>query len=373
MTISTPTKQSGSVTFGGGSVAVPIAALDTSKSEIIITYSNDNNSQDQRVFAVPFFPTLGASITSFTIQRDASGSGNETVNWEIRIHGAGVTVQHFNGNHGTGGPTTSVALSTIKLDKTYARYYSEVSINALDELEVSRAKITTTTNCDIITGFTPRSGRFYSLQIVEMDDSAVTVQQVETTWVAETALNSTAFTAVDQTKSFVVSAGMSLTDALGFYANWGMLAIMLDSTKIQMRRDSGVGTGGGVSMHYVVEIDQDGVLVQSETAIGVSSGTATGVSTFGSAVVVAETFIEPASHFGMSESADTNTGKAAFRQSINTTTNTLTRGITTTSSVVVASQVVTIGSAVPPTDDDGRIYPLAVDRIYDKIIPSLYG
>jgi hypothetical protein len=360
MTVATPSGQSGSVTFATGFTVVTIAAINTANSVIKITGRNDNNSQDQRAFAVPYFQTLGASITSFTILRDASGSGNETINWEV-CSSASQSVQHFNGNNSTGSVTTSLLLSSVDTTKTYPIYYSEVTINALDYLEVSTCDITSSTNCDITTGGIPRASRFYSVQIVEIDDPAVTVQKVTTAFTTGTTATPT-ISAVDTTRAFCVSAGFRMTDVLGAYPNWAMLGTIGSSTSLDLRRNSGTN-GAGTAIHYAVEIDQDGVLVQSETSIAFGSGALTATSTFGTAIVLAESFnVAPTHLYGWATTAGVSARSNMFSYAYTTTTMTMTRGLAGATSGEIASQIVSIGSSTPPSTPADKHYFRRFDR-----------
>lgn len=370
MTIPTPTIQRGTVVAAGANATVAITAVDASKSILMMTCSNDNNGQDQRVFSTVRFTTPGATSTELTLSRDASGSGNITWNWEIYTFASGVFVQHFTAN-APGVVTTNVPIPIdVNLAKSFPIIHLEWNNNASPWTEHLRCDLNAVDSFALICGTTLNTGKRYTVQIVEMDDPAVTVAKYSHTWTTEN-VATPAITSIDTTKAFVVSAGFSSASATAQQGATYYTASITGATTVTLRKNTGT-QGAGVSVFYVVEIDQADMLVQHEDDIAASSGVAS--STFGTAIDISKTMVITGNYFfSFAANGSSNAQQNAFRSSISTTTNSLTSG-GTSSTAKLSSQVISFGPAVPPSEGDGGIYDRIVDTIYsDKITPSVYG
>jgi hypothetical protein len=338
MTTTLNSVQRGSDTTTGTTIVIPISQVTASKAWVKASGYNNNNSQQERCHGREYFSTVVTDLTSeVTVQRQGAGSGTWFVEWEVVYWDEGCYVEHFTGNHNTGGATTSLTLTGFSdTGKMFPLYSTETDDN-FDDPCSARCDITGTTTCDIISNAARPAGTGYSVQVVQMDDASV--EKISHGWTTETSVGKT-ISAIATDTAFVVEAGMTLTGGVNAkWANYGILGTISSTTNLALRRNLGTD-GPGTSLHYIVSLPLTGVLVQTEADIAVGSGALSVTSTFGTAVVLAETFtMNPCMSSG-SETSATGGRAIFFSHKLTTTQNTITRGVTGSTAAVVASQVV---------------------------------
>jgi len=244
------TVQSGTATMTAQSVLnVPITTVDLAQSVLFMSVTEDNVDPSNGL-------VRGQLTSSTNIRFNRVGTATTvTIKWHVATFGRGVSVQRGTTNV-TANPM-NVAITAVDRTKTFVLASWQKLGSTYGADDVVRARLTSNTNLEFSHGTGSLDG-IADWQVVTM--ASASVQYGDTTLASGASTATVAVTAVDTTKTFLMTSWSSGGDSIG--ANFVRARI---TSPTQLTFDRGVtGTALGISW-YLVTLN-DGSTVQSGNA-----------------------------------------------------------------------------------------------------------
>lgn len=345
------TVQSGTATMTTQSVVnVPIATVDLGRAVLFMSVSANNVDPNNGL-------VRGRLTSSTNIQFNRTGIATTvTIKWHVAVFGRAVSVQR--GTTSVTANPMNVAITAVDRTKTFVLVSWQKLGATYGADDTVRARLTSNTNLEFTHGAGTLDGTA-DWQVVTMDSASVQYGDVT---IASGALTATvAVTAVDTTKTFLISSWSSDGGAIG--ANFIRARI---TSPTQLTFDRGV-TGANLGLTWYLVTLNDGSTVQSGNATFGTAATLVS-ATLPTAVNLTNSvaFLSGNQRGGSTPDPGTapndNPGVAWFRSDLTGTTTlevrraTVGAGVTAEAAWFVVNFASAPGAAVFGGDQSGRVY-----------------
>jgi len=359
--------QSGTATFTTQSVLnVPITAVDLSRAVLFMSVSGDNTDPNNG-------HVRGQLTSSTNLQLNRPGTATTlTVKWHVATFGRDVAVQR--GTTTTTANPLNIPIAAVDRTKSFLLVSWVKPGATYGSDDVVRARLTSDTNMEVSFGTGSLDG-VIDWQVVTM--ASASVQSGDVNFAAGAASVTVPVTAVDTTKTFLLSTWTSGGDGIGANFIRGRI-----TSPTQLTFDRGV-TGATIGLSWQLVSLSDGSSVQAGNA-SFGTGTTLSTVTLPSAVNLstAVAFLSGNQRGGstplVGTSGDDNPGVAWFRADL-TGTSTLevrrgtTGGVTAEAAWFVVNFVSAAGASVFGGDQSGRVYYADTDAGLTEWTTALTG
>ncbi len=329
-------RQAGTTTFTGSSttVTIPTTLADMSKS-ILVFSATINDANPRNIL-------IGGEITNTTTLTfaRASNTGTVSISWEVVEFENGVYVQR--GSSVVAENTNvDITIGCVDLNQSFVMLSGRNDGSNLGTDDGLTGNLTSETNLRLLSGTLAGDHDMAYWQVIEYQGASV---QKLTGSLTGTSLTSTIPTAVDMSKTMVISNHLFSGDANA--SDLPRTALTATNQVTYTRNTSGITCN---FVTYVVEFTDQTTMARGSASFtsGTTSQTVTGLTTAASSAVF------PPGNFGRqgstSHNSSDNTGHGWFTYRLaSSTTLQINRAVGTSSTAVAPWQIVTFENA-----DDG--------------------